>query len=60
MSKKLTNEIVDSKLIGRNILRVGEYMGAHTKIQFMCLIDGRKFYGKKLKEYMTNTINGLF
>jgi hypothetical protein len=35
----LTNEIIDQKLIGRQIRRLDNYINAHTKIRFQCLID---------------------
>lgn len=35
---KLTNEIVDEKLKGRNVKRIGEYKNIHTKINFLCLV----------------------
>jgi len=37
--KKLTNEIIDERLAGRAIKRLGDYAGAHTKIAFGCLKD---------------------
>jgi hypothetical protein len=36
---KLTNEIIDERLIDRNIKRVGNYSGADTKIDFQCLVE---------------------
>jgi len=36
---KLTNEIIDSRLLGRNILRLGDFVNSHVKIKFKCLID---------------------
>src|ERR1022692_2254909 len=36
---KLTNEIIDQKLIGRNIKRLESYINSSTKINFQCLID---------------------
>lgn len=38
-SLRLTNKTVDNKIIGRNIKRVGEVIGRHTKILWKCLID---------------------
>jgi hypothetical protein len=37
--KKLTNEIIDERLIGRLIRRIGEYFTAETKLEFQCLTD---------------------
>ena len=39
MVKKLTNEVVDQKLIGRNIKRLDNYVGGHSPINWLCLID---------------------
>jgi hypothetical protein len=36
---KLTNEIIDERLEGRLIKRIGEYKNIDTKILFKCLID---------------------
>lgn len=33
----LTNEIVDQRLIGRRIRRLGDYVNAHTKIPWECM-----------------------
>lgn len=35
-SKRITNEIIDQRLLGRNIFRVDDYQGAVTKINFKC------------------------
>lgn len=37
-NQHLTNDIVDDRLIGRNIKRIGQYINAHTKINWQCLI----------------------
>jgi hypothetical protein len=39
MSKRLTNEIIDLRLIGRNIERIDNYIDKRTPIHFKCLID---------------------
>lgn len=36
--KKKTNETIDQELIGRNIIRLDDYIGANTKISFWCKI----------------------
>lgn len=36
---KLTNEIVDQKLIGRNIKRLDNYINNKSKIRFQCLVE---------------------
>jgi hypothetical protein len=41
--RKLTNEIVDQKLIGRNIKRLGNYIDTRTKIEFECLVFGCEY-----------------
>lgn len=33
---KLTNEIVDARLVGRNIQRLGDYINTRTKIKWLC------------------------
>ncbi len=40
MSKKLTNEEIDLRLVGQTIKRKGDYIDMHTNIEFECLIDG--------------------
>jgi len=40
MSRKLTNEIIDERLLGRKIIRIGDYKTALTKISWKCLKDG--------------------
>jgi len=37
---KLTNEILDERLLGTNIQRIGEYINGSTPIRFKCLVDG--------------------
>ena len=37
--KKLTDEDVDQRLIGRNIKRLDNYLGKEIKIRFQCLIE---------------------
>jgi very-short-patch-repair endonuclease len=37
---RLTNEIIDSRLLNRNIKRIGSYINDLTKINFKCLIEG--------------------
>jgi hypothetical protein len=37
---KLTNEIIDLRLNGRNIIRIRDYVSSCKKIQFKCLLDG--------------------
>lgn len=39
MSKKLTNQIIDQKLFGRDIVRLDNYIDARTKIRFQCMKD---------------------
>jgi hypothetical protein len=39
MSKRLTNEIVDKRIAGRPIKRLGEYINKNKKIPFQCLIE---------------------
>lgn len=36
----LTNQIVDERIKGRNLLRIGEVKGGHNKIKWKCLVDG--------------------
>ena len=38
MNKQLSNNDIDLKLTERNIIRVGDYINAKTKIEFQCLI----------------------
>lgn len=40
MPKKLTNEIIDQRLIGKNIKRIGDYTNKRTKIECRCLVEG--------------------
>lgn len=40
MRKNLTNEIIDERIKGRNILRLENVVNAKTKIKWKCLIDG--------------------
>lgn len=40
MPRKFTPDEFDSRLVGRNIIRVGEYINITTKTKFKCLIDG--------------------
>jgi predicted Zn-ribbon and HTH transcriptional regulator len=42
MRKLITNEQVDSRLIGRNIKRIDDYINANSKIRFQCLIESCK------------------
>ena len=37
--KKLTNQVVDQKLMGRDIIRLDDYIDAKTKIRFQCVKD---------------------
>jgi len=37
--ERLTNEIVDSRLKGRNIERIGEVISGESKLRFKCLIN---------------------
>src|ERR1700690_139077 len=39
MPKKLTNEIVDDRLKGSDIIRLGNYVNGNTPIDFKCLLD---------------------
>jgi hypothetical protein len=43
MPRKLTNEIIDQRLIGRNIKRLDDYIDIMTKIPFQCLVEGCDF-----------------
>lgn len=38
-SLKLTNEIVDNRLLSKNIRRIDNYCGANNKINFQCMND---------------------
>jgi hypothetical protein len=38
--RKLNNDIVDQRLIGRNIKRISSYIDKETSISFQCLADG--------------------
>ncbi len=37
---KLTNDVIDSRLIGRDMKRIGDVCGRHTKIEWECLKCG--------------------
>lgn len=37
---KLSNEILDKRLISKNIVRVGEFINVKTPIELKCLVDG--------------------
>lgn len=38
MAAKFTNEIIDEKLKGKNIQRIGEYINSKTILKFKCLV----------------------
>ena len=40
MAAPLTNEIVDQRIAGRPIVRLGKYVGAHTNLLWGCLAPG--------------------
>jgi very-short-patch-repair endonuclease len=40
---RITNAIMDERLVGRNIQRLGEVIDSETKILFKCLIDGNEW-----------------
>jgi very-short-patch-repair endonuclease len=40
---KMTNELMDERLIGRNIQRIGEVIDSETKILFKCLVDDHEW-----------------
>jgi hypothetical protein len=46
MPEKLNNELIDKRLVGRNIVRIGDYVNSKTKIKWKCLIDGYEWYTK--------------
>lgn len=46
---KLDNDEVDRRLEGRNIKRIGDYITAHIKIEFECLLDGHRWLAKPYK-----------
>jgi glutaredoxin len=41
--RRLTNEIIDKRIKGRSIKRVGEYVNNRTKIKWKCLIDNHEW-----------------
>jgi len=43
MCKKITNEIIDTRLIGRDVKRVGNYTRSKDNMEFLCLICNTKF-----------------
>jgi hypothetical protein len=58
MSAKLTNEIVDQRLIGRNIKRKSDCLGAMIKIPFQCLIEGCDYEWETTPNNILNDHNG--
>ena len=44
--KTCTNELIDERLIGTNIIRIENCVDAHTRIKFKCLIDGYEWDAK--------------
>ena len=43
MPSKLTNAIVDTRLIGRNIRRISDYLGMRSPMTVECVIDGYRW-----------------
>ena len=44
-SKKLTNEKIDERIKGRNIKRIGDFLGyKDIKMEWECLIDGHRWF----------------
>jgi hypothetical protein len=58
MPKKLTNDIVDQRLIGRNIKRLGNYSNISTKIEFQCLINSCQNVWKAIPQNIINNKHG--
>jgi very-short-patch-repair endonuclease len=38
--KKLTNEVIDARILGRSLIRIGSYINYDTPIKWLCLVDG--------------------
>lgn len=57
-NEKLTNEIVDVRLINRNIKRVGNYINSRTKINFKCLIINCDFEWMTTPHHILNGKRG--
>lgn len=43
MCKKISNEIIDQRLLGRDVERVGNYTKSKDKMEFLCLLCNTKF-----------------
>lgn len=57
-NERSTNEIVDKKLISRNIKRLDDYNGTDNKIRFQCLIAGCETIWETAPNYILNYGNG--
>lgn len=54
----LSNEIVDQRLIGRNIKRVDDYINIGTKIKWQCLINGCNYIWDTTPDIILNDEKG--
>lgn len=48
---RITNEIIDERLVGRNIIRIDNYVDVGTTIKFKCQLDNRVW---------ESTVNNIF
>lgn len=58
MSKKLTNEIVDQRLIGRNIKRLDQYINIGTAINFQCLEEDCQYIWTATPDSILGALSG--
>lgn len=55
---RLTNDVVDERINGRNIERVGNCVNSYTKIKFRCLVEGCNYEWKATLSNIFNNGNG--